>query len=296
LATPLGVQTVLSGRIVQRGEDLTIDIELDDVRNGKQLWGQQYMRKVSDLLMVQNDIAKEVSRRLRSQLSAEDRRKLTLGSTSNPEAYQLFLKGQYYTSKFTKDGFDKGIDYLNRAIALDPKYALAWSLLAWNYINQDDWYIAPKDAAPKARELALQAIALDEANAEAHAVLAIETHWYEWDWTGAEREFQRAIELDAGNGNAHGYYSWFLAAMGRKQEAVKQAQIVVQMDPLDTTGNGNLGSVFVFNHQWDEAIDTLRNAIHLEPNFWFDHNFPAVLTTRKGDWRRLSQHSSAVFS
>jgi hypothetical protein len=84
--------------------------------------------------------------------------------------------------------------------------------------------------------------------------------------------------------------------MGRKQEAVKQAQIVVQMDPLDTTGNGNLGSVFVFNHQWDEAIDTLRNAIHLEPNFWFDHNFPAVLTTRKGDWRRLSQHSSAVFS
>jgi signal recognition particle subunit SEC65 len=125
LATPLGVQTVLSGRIVQRGEDLTIDIELDDVRNGKQLWGQQYMRKVSDLLMVQNDIAKEVSRRLRSQLSAEDRRKLTLGSTSNPEAYQLFLKGQYYTSKFTKDGFDKGIDYLNRAIALDPKYALA---------------------------------------------------------------------------------------------------------------------------------------------------------------------------
>jgi hypothetical protein len=174
-----------------RLQDLAIDIELDDVRNGKQLWGQKYMRKVTDLLMVQNDIAKEVSRRLRSQLSAEDRRKLTLGSTSNPEAYQLFLKGQYYTSKFTKDGFDKGIDYLNRAIALDPKYALAYSLLAWNYINQDDWYIAPKEAAPKARELALQAIALDEANAEAHAVLAIETHWYEWDWAGADREFQR---------------------------------------------------------------------------------------------------------
>ncbi|MEO6911736.1 MAG: tetratricopeptide repeat protein, partial [Edaphobacter sp.] len=278
----LGVQTVLSGRIVQRGDDLAIDIELDDVRNGKQLWGQQYMRKVADLLMVQNDIAKEVSHRLRLQLSAEDRKKLTLGSTSNPDAYQLFLKGRYYSSKFTKDGFDKGIEYLNQAIALDPNYALAYSLLAWNYINQDDWYIAPREAAPKARELALKAIALDETDSEAHAVLAIENHWYEWDWAAAEREFKRAIELDPGNGDAHGYYSWFLAAMGRKDEAVKQARIVVQMDPLNTSGNGNLGSVLVFNHQSDEAIEVLRNAIDLDPNYWFDYNFLGRAYEAKG--------------
>jgi TolB-like protein len=144
----LGVKTVLSGRVLQRGNDLSIDIELDDVRNGKQLWGQQYARTVADLLMVQNDIAREVSQRLRSQLSAADRQKLTLGSTFNPDAYQLYLKGTYYTSKFTKDGFDKGIDYLNRAIALDPNYAQAYSALASNYINQDDWFIARREAAP----------------------------------------------------------------------------------------------------------------------------------------------------
>jgi len=140
----LGVQAVLTGRVAQRGDELTIGVELDDVRNGKQLWGQQYNRGVADLLAVQNDIAREVSQRLRSQLSAADRKKQTIGSTGNPEAYQLYLKGKYYTSKFTKDGFSKGIDYLNKAIAADPNYALAYSALAYNYINQDDWFIPPK--------------------------------------------------------------------------------------------------------------------------------------------------------
>jgi Tfp pilus assembly protein PilF len=132
------------------------------------------------------------------QKTAADRQKLTLGSTSNPDAYQLYLKGAYYTSKFTKDGFDKGVNYLNQAFALDPNYAQAYTALAWNYINQDDWFIAPREAAPKARNLAKKAIALDETNAEAHVVLAIENRWYEWDWAAAEREFKRAIELDPG--------------------------------------------------------------------------------------------------
>jgi len=151
----------------------------------------------------------------RSQLSAADQQKLTLGSTRNPEAYQLYLKGEHYTGKFTKDGFDKGIDYLNQAIALDPNYALAYSALANNYINQDDWFMAPREAGPKARDAARKALALDESDAEAHVALAIESQWYEWDWVAAEREFKRAIELNPDSGDAYGYYSWFLAPMGR---------------------------------------------------------------------------------
>jgi TolB-like protein len=178
----LGVQAVLTGRVVQHGDDLSIGIELDEVRNGKQLWGQQYSRKVADLLMLQNDIAKEVSQRLRSQLSAAEQQKLTLGSTGNPEAYQLYLKGQHYSSKFTKEGFNEGIDYLNQAIAKDPNYAQALSALANNYINQDDWFMAPKEAGPKARDAAKKALALDETDAEAHVALAIESQWYEWNW------------------------------------------------------------------------------------------------------------------
>jgi len=244
----LGVQAVLTGRVVQHGDDLSIGIELDEVRNGKQLWGQQYSRKVADLLMLQNDIAKEVSQRLRSQLSAAEQQKLTLGSTGNPEAYQLYLKGQHYSSKFTKEGFNEGIDYLNQAIAKDPNYAQALSALANNYINQDDWFMAPKEAGPKARDAAKKALALDETDAEAHVALAIESQWYEWNWAASEREFKRAIELNPDSGDAHGYYSWFLPPMGRNDEAVAEAERALRIDPVSTGLNGNLGSVLVFTH------------------------------------------------
>ena len=147
----LRVQAVLTGRVAQRGDDLTVNVELDDVRKGRQLWGEQYNRKVADLLAVQSDIAREVSQRLRSQLSAADRQKLAKGSTDNPEAYQLYLKGKYYTNKFTKDGFLKGIDYFDQAIAKDPNYELAYSGLAYNYINQDDWFIRPNEAGMPGR-------------------------------------------------------------------------------------------------------------------------------------------------
>ena len=269
----LGVQAVLTGDVRQRGDNLTIDVELDDVRNGKQLWGERYNRKLADLLTVQNEIAREVSQRLRSQLSAEDQQKLTKGSTDNPEAYQLYLKGKYYTNKLSKDGFGKGIDYFNQAIAHDPNYGLAYSGLAYNYINQDDWFMPPNEAGPKTREAAEKALAIDESDAGAHLSLAIETHWYEWNWAAAEGEFKRAIELNPNNAEALGYYSWFLAPMGRKDEALAQAKRSLQADPLSSMANLFVGSVLVFNRQWDPAIAQLRSAIELDPNFWFTHCF-----------------------
>lgn len=278
----LGVQAVLTGRVAQRGDDLGISIELDDVRNGKQLWGQQYSRKVADLLMLQNDIAKEVSQRLRSQLSPAEQQKLTLGSTGNPEAYQLFLKGEYYSGRFTKEGFDKGIDYLNQAIAKDPNYAEAYSALANNYINQDDWFITPRQAGPRARDAAKKALALDETDVEAHVALAIEEQWYEWDWAASEREFKRAIELKPDSGDAHGYYSWFLPPMRRNDEAVAEAERALRIDPISTGLNGNLGSVFVFTHRWDKAIEQLRAAIDLDHGYWFDYCFLGRAYEQKG--------------
>ena len=146
----LGVQVVLTGRIVQRGEDLTVAVELDDIGKGKQLWGDRYNRKVADLLAIQSEIAREVSQQLRGHLSTEDQRKLARGSTENSEAYQLYLKGKYHTSKFTKDEFRKGIDYFNQALAKDPNYGLAYSGLAYYYILQDDWYLAPNESASRA--------------------------------------------------------------------------------------------------------------------------------------------------
>ncbi|MGA8311925.1 MAG: protein kinase [Terriglobales bacterium] len=278
----LRVQAVLTGDVRQRGDDLTIDVELDDVRSGKQLWGERYNRKLADLLAVQNEIAREVSQRLRSQLSVEDQQKLTKGSTDNPEAYQLYLKGKYYTNKLSKDGFGKGIGYFNQAIALDPNYGLAYSGLAYNYINQDDWFMPPNEAGPKARDAARKALAIDESDAGAHLSLAIETHWYEWNWAAAESEFKRAIELNPNNSEALGYYSWFLAPMGRKDEALAQAKRSQQADPLSSMANLFVGSVLVFNRQWDPAIEQLRSAIELDPTFWFDHCFLGRAYEQKG--------------
>ena len=154
----LGVQVVLTGRIVQRGEDLTVAVELDDIGKGKQLWGDQYNRKVADLLAIQSEIAREVSQQLRGHLSTEDQRKLARGSTENSEAYQLYLKGKYHTSKFTKDEFRKGIDYFNQALAKDPNYGLAYSGMAYYYILQDDWYLAPYESASRAKAAAQKAL------------------------------------------------------------------------------------------------------------------------------------------
>ena len=278
----LGVQSVLTGRVSLRGDDLTIGVELDDVRNGKQLWGEQYNRKVADLLEVQTDIAREVSQRLRLQLSVADQRKLTKGSTANSEAYPLYLKGKFYTNKFTKDGFGKGIDYFNQAIAIDPNYGLAYNGLAYNYINQDDWFIPPKEAGPRARDAANRALAIDDADADGHVSRAIVAHWYEWDWATAEREFKRAIELNPNNSEAHGYYSWFLAPMGRKDEAVAEAKRSQQLDPFSSLANFIVGSALVFTRQWDPAIEQLRSAKELDPTFWFAPCFLGRAYEHKG--------------
>jgi serine/threonine protein kinase len=278
----LGVQSVLMGRVSLRGDDLTIGVELDDVHNGKQLWGEQYNRKVADLLEVQTDIAREVSQRLRSQLSAADQQKLTKGSTDNPEAYQLYLKGKYYTNKFTKDGFGKGIDYFNQAIAIDPNYGLAYNGLAYNYINQDDWFLSPKEAGPKARDAAKRALAIDDGDADAHVSRAIVAHWYEWDWATAEREFKRALELNPDDSEAHGFYSWFLAPMGRKDEAVAEAKRSQELDPFSSLANFIVGSALVFTRQWDPAIERLRSAKELDPTFWFAPCFLGRAYEHKG--------------
>ena len=278
----LGVQAVLTGDVRQRGDDLTINVELDDIRNGKQMWGEQYNRKVADLLAVQSDIAREVSQRLRSQLSVEDQQKLTKGSTDNPEAYRLYLKGKYYTNKLTKEGFDTGIDYFNQAIAVDPNYALAYSGLAFNYVNQDDWFMSPNEAGPKTKDAAKRALAIDESDAGAHVSMAIVTHWYDWNWVAAEKEFKRAIELSPNNSDVHTYFSWFLAPMERYDQAIAESKLAQRADPQSGFAAFSVGAAFVFARQWDPAIEQLHRAIEIDPNFWFSHCFLGRAYEQKG--------------
>jgi serine/threonine protein kinase/Tfp pilus assembly protein PilF len=278
----LKVQSVLTGSVTPKGDGLTVNVELDDIRDGKELWGQQYHRKSDDLLAVQNDIAREVSQRLGGQSSAATQQEMSMGSTGNAEAYQLYLKGKFYTNKLTKDGLAKGIDYFNQAIAIDPNYGLAYNGLAYNYINQDGWFMSGGEAGPKARQAAEKALAIDPKDADAHVALAIEAQWYEWNWKLAESEFKRAIELNPNDAEAHGYYSWLLAPMGRGPEALVEAKRAQQIAPLSSLGNFFVASVLVFTRQWDAAIQQLHSDIELEPNFWFDHCFLGRAYEAKG--------------
>jgi tetratricopeptide (TPR) repeat protein len=207
---------------------------------------------------------------------------LTKGSTNNPQAYQLYLKGKYYTNTLTEDGFRKGLEYFNQAIAVDPNYGLAYNGLAYNYINQDDWFLPPNEAGPKARDAAKRALAIDATDADAHLSMAIVAHWYEWDWALAEREFKRAIELSPNDSEAHGYYSWFLAPMGRNDEALAEAKRSQQADPLSSIANLFVGSVLVFTRQWDSAIEQLRSAKNIDATFWFDPCFLGRAYEQKG--------------
>ena len=173
IAKELNVQAILNGRVAQRGNELSLYIELVNAALDKVMWSQQYNRKQADLVTLQSEIARDVSSRLKTKLSEADEARVTKVHTTNPEAYQLYLKGNYYTAKFTKEGFRKGIDYFNQAIALDPNYALAYSGLAFNYYNYVDWFMPPNEAAPKAKDAARKALAIDDTLSDAHLALAI---------------------------------------------------------------------------------------------------------------------------
>jgi eukaryotic-like serine/threonine-protein kinase len=162
---------------------------------------------------VQEDLVNEISQKLRLRLSRDEKTQLAKHYTENPEAYQLYLKGRYFLAKFTKEDLEKGLGYLNQAIALDPKYALAYDGLSLYYDYSDDMYISPREAMPKAKQAAKKALELDGSLAEAHADLANVSYFYDWDWAAADREFRRAVELNPNLAPTHEFYSWYLVLL-----------------------------------------------------------------------------------
>ncbi len=210
----LGVRAVLTGRVTQRGDTVNIQTELVDVDKDSQLWGEQYNRRLSDILAVQEEIANEISEKLRLKLSGEEKKRLTKRYTENPEAYQLYLKGVYHASKFNKEELDIGLGYLRQAVAVDPDYALAYHGLVYYYYLVVDFTMSPHEAMPKAKEAAKKALEIDDTLAVAHADMGVVYWYYEWNWFAAEKEFKRAIELDPNDAITHEMYGWYLVTMG----------------------------------------------------------------------------------
>ena len=237
IGAELGVDAVMSGRIVQRGDNLIISVDLVDVRNKKSLWGEQYERKMSDLLTTQREIATSITEKLQLKLSGESEQKLAKKYTDNNEAYQLYLRGQFHYAKRTKDELLQSIEFYRQAIKLDPNFALAYVGVARSYNVMPSFaFMSPKEAMPQAKAAAERALQIDPNLAEAHGALANVLALFDRNWAEAEREFKLAIELDPNVAEIHNRYGRsYLLPLGRFDEAASELKRALELEPLTMT-------------------------------------------------------------
>ena len=280
----LKVQAVLTGRLVHHGDQVAINTELVEVRDNRQIWGGQYNPKVSDTLAIQEQISREISDKLRLQLSGEDKRRMTRGATADPAAYQLYLQGRYQWNKQTLEGLEASIDYLQQAVQKDPRYALAYAGQADSYAQLADFNVLPtREVLPKVKSAAAKSLELDEAGAEAHTSLAW-ARFHEWDWAGAEKEFKRAIELNPSYPTAHSWYGEYLMVQGRFDEALAEMNRASELNPLSPSLNLALGYRFYYAHQYPEAIGQIQKTLAMDANFVPAHVYLGRAYAKKGTY------------
>ena len=271
VAKELGVEALVTGRVMQRGDDLSISAELVDANEDKQLWGEQYSRKLADVASVQQEIASAISGNLRLRLSSEDKTRLAKSSATNPEAYQLYLKGRYLANQSTAEGLKKSLEYFQQAIDKDPSYAMAYVGLAdsYNWLGGGLNYVSPSETLPKAKAAAMKALELDPMLGEAHAALAYAEWFYDWDWPTAEREFKAAIELNPNSAVSHHRYSECLLTRIRFEEGISELKRAQELDPISTQTLGGIGHAYLVMRRFDESIPHFQKTLDLYPNAAF---------------------------
>ncbi len=268
VARELGVEAVLTGRLVKRNDLVTINLELVNAKDNSHIWGEQYDRKLSELLALQREIPLDVSEKLRLHLSGESKERLTRAYTDNNEAYQLYLKGRYVWEKWTVDSAKQAVDFFNEAIKKDPSYALAYAGLADAYLfgAGAGAGLPQKEAHRKGREAATKALSLDPQLAEAHAALALVLLYDDWNFAGAETEFKRALELNPSYAEGHHEYSHLLLLLGRIDESLVQTKKFLEVDPVSEAPIGHLAYHLFYARQYDEAIQQCLKDLELYPD------------------------------
>lgn len=284
VASALGVQGIVMGRIVQRGDNLQISVELVNARDKTQMWGEQYNRKATDLLTVQWEISREISERLRLRLTAGEQTQFARRETANPQAYELLLKGRFSWNKGGTENQKKAIEYYQQAIAADPAYALAYaeSSLSYYYLFAAS-VLDPKEFRPKAEAAARKALELDDSLAEAHLALSL-IDLFAWNWAAAERECKRAIELSPNLARAHIIYSFYLTFMGRHEQAIAEAKRAKELDPISPNTNSNVGFQLLLARQNDQAIEAAKKTLELDQNYPAAHALIGYAYAAKGQY------------
>jgi len=286
IASELNVQAILTGRIVQRGDQLTLNVELIDVATENSIWGNRYVRKSSELVSLQSELARDVSSELKSKLSARDSAKVEKTYTANAEAYQLYLKGRFSWNKRTPESLKQAIEFYDQAIEKDPNYALAFSGLAETYVLFAFYGVTPaKESMPKAKAAVDRALSIDDSLAEAHAAHGKYLAFFEFDRSGSEREFRRAIELNPNYATA---YQWlgldFLVLTRRFDEGIRELRRAGEIDPLSPVIGGDTASALGYAGRFDEAIEQARKTLELDPGFSYAHTTLGYALDGKGQF------------
>jgi serine/threonine-protein kinase len=285
----LDVQAVLTGKITLRNDRLWVGVELVDVREPSGLWSGQFDRQQADIQAVQDEITQQTCAKLGIKLNDEQKKGLIKHYTENSKAYDLYLKGRLQLKKITVGAIKKAIEHFEEAVETDPGYSLAYTGLADSYSTLAQWgYLRARDASPRARKAAEQALRIDATLSEAHTSLAYVKMAFDWDWPAAETEFRRAIELGARAGNAHHWYSHYLTAMGRTPESLAASQLALDLDPLNATFIVHLGWHFYYARQYDDALEQLRKAIDMSPKHPMAHVHCALACIQK------AKHAEAI--
>ncbi len=264
----LGVGAVVTGRVIHRGDTIVVRVELVDLADESQLWGEQYSRKADDVLAIENEIATSISENLRVKLSGEEKERLARTHTESPEANRLYLKGRYFWGKRNEEAIRKGIDYFRQAIEIDPEYAVAYVGIADSYGVLGFHSIAPPgEAFPRAKAAARKALELDPSLAEARAPLAYATHHYDWNWQEAEEEYRRCLEAVPNYPTARNYYASMLTQLGRFDEAFREWKRGQDLDPLSLVIRAATGWCYYYARRYDESLREARKALEMDPTY-----------------------------
>jgi TolB-like protein/Flp pilus assembly protein TadD len=291
----LGVANILEGSVRQSGETVRVTVQLIHAQSDTRLWAETYDRKMTDIFQVESEVARRIATALDATLTDPEKQALKSRPTTNVEAHRAYLKGRYFWNKRTNGGFAKAGEYFQQAIAIDPKYARAYAGLsdvdqftgAYDIVSRTELYA-------KARKAAQKALALDATLAEPHASLGLLAMNYDWDWATAEKEFNRAIELNPNYATAHHWYGEYLTAVGRFDDSLEEIKRARELDPLSLIINTDLGKLLYYARHSDEALAQLRETLKMDPDFSDAHVWLAAVYAKTGHYDEAITESKKI--
>src|SRR5213082_3352103 len=296
IAQQLGVANILEGSVQKANDQVRVNVQLINALTDAHLWADTYDRKLTDIFVIESDIAKTIADTLQAKLSRSAEHVLASRPTENPEAHELYLKGRFFWNKRTGENLKKAADYFNQAIAADPNYALAYAGLAGVYVLMPFYSVgAPRDCYPRAKAAAKKALEQEDALAEAHTALAQVHCYYDFDFSQATSEFQRAIELNPNYATAHQWYgNSALVALGRFDEAIAEVKRAIELDPLSLVINTDLGATYYRARRYDEAIEQLHKTLELDPGFYYARwNLGSALSAKGAIGEAIGEYQKA---